>query len=212
LSQNEQLTKELSLMGEEVKNIVTRSLNSLVEKNSKEAREIISQDDLVDNRLIVIEDQVAQILVERNPKGQELRRCLSTLKVAIGLERIADLATNIAEITLELKDAEYIKPLIHIPQLAKIAVNMLEVSLESYLENNSDLAEAVCKKDEEADNIYEELYHELTRIMSKTGDLNQTGQAIHFLLIAGFFERIADHATNISEETILVNTGMRVKY
>lgn len=212
MSQNEQLTKEFIKMGEEVKNIVNRSLDALVKKDFKEALEIISRDDIVDNQLIVIEDKVTQIISDRNPKGQELRRCLSVLKLAIGLERIADLATNIAEVTLELKDEEYIKPLIHIPQLATLAVNMLDVSLRSYVENNADLAEAVCKKDEEADNLYEEIYHELTRIMAKTEELSRTGQATKLLLIAGYFERIADHATNIGEEAILINTGKRVKF
>lgn len=212
LSQNEQLTTEFMKMGEEVKNIVKRSLNALVKKDAQEALDIISYDDIIDNQLIVVEDKATQILADRNPTGQELRRCLSMLKIAISLERIADLATNIAERTLEMKNEEFIKPLIHIPKLAELAVNMLDVSLKAYVENNPDLAEAVCKKDEEADNLYDELYQELMGIMTKAEELSFTRQAILLLLIGGYFERIADYATNIGEEAILINTGKRVKF
>ena len=73
MSQNEQLTTEFMKMGEEVKNIVKRSLNALVKKDAQEALDIISYDDIIDNQLIVVEDKATQILADRNPTGQELR-------------------------------------------------------------------------------------------------------------------------------------------
>jgi phosphate transport system protein len=207
LDQLDQLISELKQMGEEVKKVVCRSIDALVNRNYQEALEIINEDDLIDNQLIVLEEKITFLLAERNPKGKELRCCLSVFKLAKDLERIGDYATNIAEIVLELKNEEYIKPLIHIPQLAALAVNMLEVSLKAFVEENADLAEAVCRKDEK-----EGIYNELTQMLTDPGDLQRVRQAIRFHMIARFLERIADHATNIGEETILLYTGKRVKY
>lgn len=212
LNQTEQLTADFLRMGREVEAAVKHSVEAMAEKNMEEALRIISGDSVIDNELIVIEDKVAGLMTDRNPKGKELRTCLSIMKLARDLERIGDYAANIAEVTLELKDDEYIKPLIHIPRLAEVARNMLKVSLQAFVEGDPDLAEAVCRTDEEADNLYEELYNEIIQILLRPGDLTRTGQGVRFLLVAGYLERIADHATNIGEETIFIHTGKRVKY
>lgn len=212
MNQTEQLTADFLRMGRGVEAAVKCSVKAMVEKNMEEALKIIAGDSVFDNDLIVIEDKVAGIMADRNPKGRELRTCLSIAKLARDLERIGDYAANIAEITLELKDEEYIKPLIHIPRLAEVACDMLKVSLQAFVDGNPDLAEAVCRRDEKADNLYEELYNEIIQILLKPGDLTHTGQGVRFLLVGGYLERIADHATNIGEEIIFMHTGKRVKY
>ncbi|NLY91507.1 MAG: phosphate signaling complex protein PhoU [Firmicutes bacterium] len=199
-------------MGKRVAQAVRRSIDALVEKDPQIALEIINQDDLIDNQLIVIEDQITRYIATKNPQGKELRRSLSVFKLAKDLERVADYATNIAEIALELKNEEYIKPLIHIPQLASLALNMLDVALRAFLDGNVDLAEAVCRKDEEADNLCDDIYKELTTKVLTQGEPSWARQTIRFNMIARYLERIADHATNIGEETILLYTGKRVKY
>jgi phosphate transport system protein len=212
LNQLEQLMSEIEKMGEAVKKRVERAINALVEKDPEVALEIIREDDLFDNELIVFEDKITRFLAEKTPHGKELRSSLSVFKMAKDLERIADYATNIAEIVLELKNEEYIKPLIHIPQLASLALNMLEVALRAFLDGNPDLAEAVCRKDEEADNLCDTIYKELTSGEWTEGEPRSIRQTVRFNMIARFLERIADHATNIGEETILLHTGKRVKY
>lgn len=212
LNQLEQLMSELEQMGKRVAQAVRRSIDALVEKDPQIALEIINQDDLIDNQLIVIEDQITRYIATKNPQGKELRRSLSVFKLAKDLERVADYATNIAEIALELKNEEYIKPLIHIPQLASLALNMLDVALRAFLDGNVDLAEAVCRKDEEADNLCDDIYKELTTKVLTQGEPSWARQTIRFNMIARYLERIADHATNIGEETILLYTGKRVKY
>lgn len=212
LEQLDQLMAEFLQMGEDVEKVVNRSIEALVKRNYQDALKVINEDDLIDNRQIVIEEKIAKLLSENNLPRKTLRTSLSILKLANDLERVGDYATNIAEIVLELKNEEYIKPLIHIPQLASLALNMLEVSLKAFVEGNSDLAEAVCRKDENADNMYEEIYDELSLLLTDLKDVKAARQAIRFHMIARFLERIADHATNIGEETILINTGKRVKY
>lgn len=212
LNQLEQLMSELELMGENVVKAVRRSIEALMEKDPQIALEIINQDDLIDNQLIVVEDLITRFIATKHPQGKELRSGLSVFKLAKDLERVADYATNIAEIALELKNEEYIKPLVHIPQLASIALNMLEVALRAFLDGNADLAEAVCRKDEEADNLCDAIYKELTTKVLAQGEPSWARQTIRFNMIARYLERIADHATNIGEETILLYTGKRVKY
>lgn len=199
-------------MGKNVAQAVHRSIEALVKKDPEIALEIISQDDLIDNRLIVIEDLITQFIATKNPQGKELRSVLSVFKLARDLERVADYATNIAEIALELKNEEYIKPLIHIPELASLALNMIDVALRAFLDGNTDLAEAVCRKDEEADNLCDDIYKELTTKVLAQGEPSWVRQTIRLNMIARYLERIADHATNIGEETILLYTGKRVKY
>ncbi|HHU82146.1 MAG TPA: phosphate signaling complex protein PhoU [Firmicutes bacterium] len=212
LHQPEQLRTDFIRMGKGVEAALKNAVKALVEKDTEEALKVLANDSVIDNDLIVIEEKVAAILADRNPKGRELRTCLSIAKLARDLERIGDYASNIAEITLELKNEEYIKALHHISRLAEVACEMLGVAIKAFDDANPDLAEAVCRKDEEADNFYEELYGELLQILTKSGDLRRTGQAVRFLLAGRFLERIADHATNIGEETIFVYTGKRVKY
>ena len=91
-------------------------------------------------------------------------------------------------------------------------MNMVSTVLKAFVDKDIDLAEAVCRKDEEADNLYDEICEELIRIIGKESDPKKAYQASRFLLIAEWLERAADHATNIGEETIYIVTGKRVKY
>jgi phosphate transport system protein len=212
LHQLEELQTDFIRMGKGVEAAVKNAVKALVEKDTEEALKVLANDSVIDNDLIVIEEKAAAILADRNPKGRELRTCLVIAKLARDLERIGDYAANIAEITLELKNEEYIKALHYISRLAEVAGEMLAVAIKAFDSANPDLADAVCRKDDEADNLYEALYGELLQILTKSGDLRRTGQAVRFLLAGRFLERIADHATNIGEETIFVCTGKRVKY
>jgi len=212
LHQLDELMTELVQMGERAKKVVSRAIDALVNRNYQAALEIINEDDIIDNQLIVIEEKTTRLLAEENLHGKELRCCLSIFKLAKDLERIGDYANNIAKIALELKHEEYIKPLTHLSQMSHLVVNMLEVALQSFFDGNADLAEAVCRRDEEADNLYEMIYDELNLLLTDSGALKHVQQAIRFHMVARFLERVADHATNISEETILLHTGKRVKY
>jgi phosphate transport system protein len=202
---------ELLRMGELVQKTVRRAIQSLKDRDEHLAREIINQDDIIDNYLIVMEDHVAAALAE-NPTSKDLKRLLANLKIANSLERIADYATNIAELVLEFKGKEYIKPLEHIPHLSRLALDMLDAALKAFVEGDADLAEAVCKRDDEADDIHEEIKHELVHLMDKATDPSSIRQSLRFFLISGYLERIADHATNIGEQTIFSATGKRVQY
>lgn len=204
--------QDLLRMGNLVEETMRSAIKGLREQNADLARAVIEKDDLIDNLQIVIEEELERIVLQTPPVAFDVRRAFATLKIVSDLERIGDYATNIAEVVLELKKEKFIKPLIHIPQLAALAMNMVSTVLKSFVDKNADLAEAVCRKDEEADNLYEEICDELVTLSGRESDQQVAFQVSRLLLIAEWLERTADHATNIGEETIYITTGKRVKY
>ena len=209
---SEKLEQDLLKMGNIVEETMRMAIQALRDQNPEAAIIVIERDDLIDNLQIVIEEEIERCAMGNHSAGFELRRSFATIKIVNDLERIGDYATNIAEVVLELKNEQYLKPLVHIPQLASLAMNMVTTVLKAFVEKNSDLAEAVCRRDDEADDIYEEIREELVRIIGLESNPQKAYQASRFLLIAEWLERAADHATNIGEETIYILTGKRVKY
>ncbi|HBF36870.1 MAG TPA: phosphate transport system regulatory protein PhoU [Firmicutes bacterium] len=208
----ERIEQDLLKMGSLVEETIKMAIQALREQNGELALRVIERDDLIDNLQIVIEEELERKNIDNLPKGFELRRDFATLKITNDLERIGDFATNIAELVLELKNKKYLKPLVHIPQMSDLVINMVSTVLKAFVEKDTDLAEAVCKKDDEADNMYEEICDELIRIIGNESDHDKAYQAARFLLIAEWLERAADHTTNIGEETIYILTGKRVKF
>lgn len=205
--------QDLLKMGDLVEETMRLAIRSLQEQSVDLAHQVIEKDDLIDNLQIVIEEELEQVMLDAPQTKSDLRRNFTFVKIVNDLERIGDYATNIAEVVLELKTDKHIKPLIHIPQLSSLATNMLSTVLEAFVKKNADLAEAVCRKDDEADNLYEHIWEELVGILGKeAAGSREAFQATRFLLIAEWLERTADHATNIGEETIYILTGKRVKY
>ncbi len=208
----ERIEHDLLKMGNLVEETIKMAIQALREQNGDLALQVIERDDLIDNMQIVIEEELERKTLNSIPNGFELRRDFATIKIVNDLERIGDFATNIAELVLELKNKKYMKPLVHIPQMSVLVMNMVSTVLKAFVEKNIDLAEAVCKKDDEADDMYEEICDELIRIIGNEPDHDKAYQAARFLLIAEWLERAADHTTNIGEETIYIITGKRVKY
>jgi len=203
---------ELLRMGHDVEEYLDDSVRALRTKNIEAAKELIQRDTTIDNSLIVIEDSILRLTGLQRLLPKDARTCLGILRIANELERVGDYATNIAEVVLELKNEDYIKPLVHIPQLADVACSMLHTALKAFISQDIDLAEAVCRKDEEADDLLSEIHTELTNLVGRGVDTRVAYQATLLLDVAKHLERVADLATNIGEQTIFIATGNRVKY
>lgn len=199
-------------MGAVVQETMQMAVQALKNQDVELARKVIEQDDIIDNYQVVIEEEIARLATYELPTAMEQRRRVALIKMAGDLERIGDYATNIAEVVLRLKNEPFIKPLVHIPQLSALAVTMLNTALKAFVDRDSDLAEAVCHRDDEADDLYDEISAELIHIVGNGVDQQSARQAMLLLLIAEWLERTADHATNIGEETVFIVTGKRVKY
>ncbi|PUU90714.1 phosphate signaling complex protein PhoU [Halanaerobium sp.] len=208
----EQLLSDLSDMSEVAEGMLQNVMKALENVDVDSAHEIISRDDVVDNYLITIEEEVSRLLTLDQPLAADTWFSIAMIKIANDLERIGDQATNIAEILLQLKHDGILKPLVMIPELADIVRDMLDVVLEAFSTRNADLAEAACRMDEKADNLYEDIYHKAIKMISKTENREDIKQIVQHINLAKSLERVGDHATNIGEETIFFVTGKRVKY
>lgn len=208
----EELLDDLSDMSEVAEQMLQDVMKAVENIDVDAAHEIISRDDVVDNYLITIEEKVSRLLTLDQPLTSDTWFSIALVKIANNLERVGDYATNIAEILLELRHDGIIKPMVMIPELADIVTDMLDVVLESFSTKNAELAEAACRMDEKADNLYEEIYSKAIKLISEKGDKKEVKQIVQHVNLAKSLERIGDLATNIGEETIFILTGNRVKY
>ena len=184
------------------------SVEALVKQDSNMAEEVIKSDDIVDDLQKELENKCVKLLAKQQPLATDLRKIFSTSKIASDLERVADYAVDIARIAIRLKNETYIKELVDIPRIADIAKEMIKGSLDAYVEGSVENAYAVCKMDDEIDNLYRQVSNELLNVMRK--DSTTILQATQFLFICKFLERIGDHITNVCEYTIYLVTGEQV--
>jgi len=208
----EQLLADLSDMSEVAEEMLQDAIKALDSKDAALAKKVINRDDVLDNYQITVEEKVSRLLSMNQPLISDTWNNIAAVKIVGDLERIGDLANDIAEAVLELKNEEYLEPLVMIPELAETVSEMLDAALEAFITKNVDLAEAVCRKDEEADNIFEQIYKSSIKLIDKSEGTRKISQVVRFISVAKALERIGDHATNIGEETIYTVTGKRVKY
>lgn len=208
----EEIINDLSDMSEIAEEMLHNSIKALDKKDGDLAFKVVERDDILDNYHFNIEDKLARLLALEKPYVGDARFALATSKIAANLERIGDHATNIAEVVMEIRNQKYLEPLVMIPELAEVVQDMLDAVLEAFVTRNVDLAEAACRNDEKADNIYDQLYEKNLKLISDRGEKQDVNQVIRFMNVAKSLERIGDHATNIGEETIYIVTGNRVKY
>ena len=208
----DRIISELLKMGQNAEDYIDDTVQALRTKDIEAAKELITRDDIIDSSLIVIEDSLVRLAGIKRMLPKDARTHLAIAKIAGDLERIGDYATNIAEVVLLLKIEAYIKPLVHIPELSDVALSMLHTALKAFINQDVDLADAVCRKDDQADDLLSEIEAELMELVGRGVNSNQANQAYALITVARHLERVADLATNISEETIYMVTGNRVKY
>lgn len=190
---------------------IYRSIESLKSQDKKMAQGVISQDRAIDKLEIVIEERAISLLALRQPLARDLRFITTGMKINAELERIADLAVNIAQSALELIDKPLLKPLIDIPKLATVARKMVKNAIDAFVGRDENLAKKVILFDPEADNLRNLVQQELINdYMTKNG--RSASRAVPLLLIARHLERICDHATNIAEDVIYMIKAKIVRH
>lgn len=204
----DEIHNDLLRMGSVVEKQIYDSIKSLADKDIELANAVIKNDDVVDNLEREIADKAVKLIATQQPIAKDLRTIFTTSKIVTDLERIADHAVDIGKITKQLHGEKYIKPLIDIPRMCDIAKGMLKDSLDAYVDSDADKAYAVCKRDDEIDAIYKQVFSELLLMMMENPKIIK--QASQFLFVCKYLERIADHTTNICEWTIYLVTGKQV--
>jgi phosphate transport system protein len=207
----EGLKKELLRMGALVENAIFESVEALKLLDEEKARKVITDDKIIDELENEIDEVCVDLLALRQPMALDLRFIAMVMKISTELERIADLAVDIAQRVLELVGKPLLKPLIDIPKLTDIAQQMVKGALDSFVTKDTDLAGKVILLDSQADRLRNLVQKELVEdYMGK--DSSTAPRAVPLLLVARHLERVCDHATNIAEDVIYMVNAKVVKH
>jgi phosphate transport system protein len=189
---------------------VQLAIQALVERRLELAQRVIAGDAEINELQIEIDERCVKILALMSPRATDLRIIASAMKINADLERIGDQAVNIAEHALVLVRLPQLKPLIDIPRMANMAAAMMRDSLDSFSRRDTALARRVLAQDDDVDSLKEQLFRELLTYMLE--DPTTIERALALLLVSRCLERIADHATNIAEDTIYVVEARDVRH
>ena len=200
-----QLNNELIEMGGMIEKAISDTVKALVNQDIELASNVIEYDEEIDHQEREIEQLCLKLLLQQQPVAKDLRLISAALKMITDMERIGDHATDISEITIELSKESYIKKLDHIQQMAKETMVMLVQSVEAFVNKDMDKARAVIAHADVVDDLFNKVKAELIAMIHE--DVNAGEQASDLLMAAKYFERIGDHATNISEWVIFSITG-----
>lgn len=201
----EELNLELIEMGNIIESSIESSVSALINQNLDLARRVIDGDKEVNDIEKSIEARCIKLLLHQSPVASDLRMISAALKMITDMERIGDQASDISEITIRLANQKYIKKLIHIPQMAEATTKMVKDSIDGYVKKDLNLIKEVIKYDDVVDDLFNIIKNELIDLIRS--DAANGEQAVDFLMIAKYFERIGDHAQNIAEWVYFSITG-----
>lgn len=206
----QQLKEKLLRMGSMVEDAVKNSILALVERDNDLAKRVIENDRLVNTLDVEIDEESIRLIALRQPKAKDLRFITMAMKITTDLERMGDLAVNIAERALELNQEPVLKPYIDIPKMRSIAQRMTRDALDAFVRKDKKLAMDVIMRDDEVDDLKYAVLKELASFM--TQDPTTVSRAMKVSFVATYLERIADHATNIAEMVIYLVEGKIIRH
>lgn len=199
------LQQEVLEMGKMVKTATERAMASLKSRDIQEAKRIIAEDRLINQKRWDIEERCIATIATQQPVARDLRIIVTILNIIVDLERMADHAEGIAKITVMMGDDPFVKPLIDIPRMAEKAVGMLDRSLQAFINRDAEAARMICIEDDEVDGLYDQIFREL--ILFMLDDPHAITRATYLIWTAHNLERIADRTTNICERVAFLVTG-----
>jgi len=200
---------KLVLMGRTIETAIEKCVKALTERNEEAAQEVFEEDKQIDRLESEIEQACLRLLVMEHPMATDFREVSAALKVITDLERIGDQARDIAEITLQFNTEKYTKRLDNISQMAIIVIQMVKDGVQAYISRDLELARRISATDDKVDNLFNTVINDLIEQMKqKPGSAKQ---AVRLLMIAKYFERIGDHATNVGEWVEYAITGTHPK-
>lgn len=208
--QLDELRKQLLEMSGLVESAVYRSVQSLVEKDEQQAQQVLQNESRINQMEIDIDELATQLLALEQPVATDLRFITAATKINNDLERMGDLAVNIAERALSLMHEPLVKPLIDIPHMASLVEGMVRKALDAFVRKDSGLARSVLVSDDAVDELRDSVYGELISYMQR--DPANVRQCVYLMFVARNLERIADHATNIAEDVLFLVEGVDVRH
>ena len=195
-----ELNKEMIDMGRMIVHSIAMAIEALTDKDDILAKRIMEGDDQVDHAQKKIENICFNLLIQQQPVARDLRTVTAAMKMVTDMERIGDHAADISEMTILMGKESPIDKFQHINKMASETVIMLNHSIEAYVERNKEKAKEVIEHDDVVDQLFNEVKKDIIDLIQKgSGDAED---ALDLLMVAKYFERIGDHATNIAEWVI----------
>ena len=201
----ELLNTELTEMGGLIETAIDHAVNALFQRSEEMARATLDYDQEVDHMEQTIETRCLHLILQQQPVARDLRVVSAALKMITDMERIGDQAGDIAEISLRLPANVDFRHLEHIRAMAKAASKMVTDAIDAFVGRNLSLAQSIPAADDEVDRLFEQVRDDLIAIIRN--DSGDAAAAIDMLMVAKYFERIGDHAVNISEWVVYSITG-----
>jgi len=205
-----ELKNKLLLMSHKAEQMISDAIRALVERKLTLAEDVINRDDELDRLEIEVDDLCYAILALEQPVARDLRFIATAMKIVKDIERIGDIAVNIAERSRELIQEPELKRLVDLPIMAEAAQKILKESLDAFVNSDADLAEKVITNDNVVDDLYEQIFRELLTYMLE--DPRSISRAIKLIFIAKHLERVGDHSANIAEMVVFLVKGQDIRH
>lgn len=203
--QMKELQDSLLAMADMVDKAIERSIQTLAERDTELAHQVIAADLLINQAQRDIDEKCLVLLATQQPTAGDLRVIIAISGIASELERMGDYAEGIAKISLALADQPLLKPLIDVPRMAEKSRSLLRQQMEAFVQRDADSARRLSAQDDEIDGLYDQIYRELMFFMMQ--DPKTITRATHLLWVGHNLERIADRTTNIGERVVFLVTG-----
>jgi phosphate transport system protein len=200
-----EVEEDVLKMGNRVVRAIERAIEALKKRDLALAHQIIADDAQINEQRFSIEDKCIGLIATHQPMASDLRIVVAVLSIITELERIGDYGEGIAKIVVMIGDEAPLKPLIDIPRMAEITIEMINQSLQSFATRDVELAMKVVSLDSVVDGLYDQVFRELLTFMMV--DPKTTNRATRLIWIAHNLERAADRATNICERVVFTVTG-----
>jgi phosphate transport system protein len=199
------LQDEVLLLGSMVEQAILDSVEALKKRDLKTSKHVMAGDRYINEKRFAIENAILVLIATQQPMAHDLRFLAAILEVDTELERIGDYAKGIAKVNLLMGDDALPIPVLEITRMAEKSVDMLHRSLGAFISEDSDLARRIPEEDDQVDDLYNRIYHNLVTAM--IADPQYIDHANHILWVAHNLERTADRVTNICERTVFIATG-----
>ena len=203
------LNQEMMQMGSMIEDSIQKAINALIDQNVELAKKIMDNDTQIDHEQKKIENLCFNLLMQQQPVAKDLRVISAAMKMVTDMERIGVHAADISEMTILMSKTKYIPNLEHINRMASETVQMLIRSIEAYVEKDMKKAVDVIASDDVVDDLFDKNKAELIEQIQR--EPQSAESAADMLMVAKYFERIGDHATNIAEWVIFALDDKKMK-
>ena len=205
-----ELNHRLLVMGDLAEERLRAAMQALQERDRVLMASVIHGDEAINRLHLEIDDRCFKLLALHQPMAVDLRMIVAAVKINSDLERVGDLAVNVAEAAERYVEHAPVKPLIDIPRMGSMAQRMLDEALKAFVSRDVELAQAVLTQDDVLDGLKDQIFRELLTYM--LGDPRKIEPGIDLILISRHLERVGDHATNIAEDVIFIVEARDVRH